>query len=135
MFVRTYDTLQNPPITVAQLIVGPGTAGALTLGLVVQGGQIGLAQTFVGADGGEQTTTAMIAKIASGQWVALDLLLDRGTTTWAVTVLVDGGSKFVEEPSATPSNQNLEVDLGMIGVLPPTTANAITFDNVTVRAF
>ncbi len=135
MYVKTYDTLDNPTLPVAQLIVGPQTTGALTLELALKAGQMQLVQSFTGADGGEQDSTINVGAVASGQWVAVDLLLDRSTTSWTVTVLVTGGAKLLVEPPITPSNQNLEVDLGIIGLLPVSTPNAITFDNVTVRAY
>ncbi len=135
-YVKTYDTINSPSLPVAQLIVGPQTSGALIIQLVLKKGELELVQLYTGSDGGAaQTTPVDAGPIATQEWGELELLLDRRATIWTITVFIDGVSKLVAQAAATPSNQNLEADLGLLGVLPPSTANAITFDNVTVRAY
>ncbi|MGO8995630.1 MAG: hypothetical protein ACLQVI_20155 [Polyangiaceae bacterium] len=136
MYVETYDTIDNPPIGVAQLIVGETTPSSeFSLQLVLKGGQLELSQIFTGTDGGQQTPSTTVGAVATGTWVQVELLLDRRTANWTATIYLDGVSKLDIQTAITPSNENLEVDLGILGVLPITTANSITFDNVTVRAY
>ena len=135
LFVKQYDGLTNPPIPVAQLTVGPTTAAAFSLDLVLKGGQLSLEQLFTGTDGGQQTTSTAVGAVGSGVWVKVELLLDRSATNWTAAVSLDGVSKLTAQTVMTPSNQNLEVDLGILEVLPPAGANTVAFDDVTVRAY
>ena len=136
LFVKQYDTVDNPSIPVAQLTVDPSTASALSLQIVLKGGALSFVQLYTGTDGGQQTTSPLSVGAAStGAWVAVELLLDRSGVNWTAQVFLDGVSKLIAQTAATPSSQSLEVDLGILLVLPTTTANALTFDNVLVRAY
>jgi hypothetical protein len=135
MFIKQYDTLNNPAIPVAQLTVGPSTPAAFSLDLVVKGGELSLEQEFTGTDGGSQTTSTNVGAVATGAWVKVELLLDRSATNWSAAVSLNDGLKLTAQTAATPSNQNLEVDLGILLILPTSTPNSITFDNVLVRGY
>ena len=135
MFIRQYDAVTNPAIPVAQLTVGPSTAAAFSLDLVVKGGQVRLDQLFAGTDGGEQTTSTSVGPVATGAWVKVELLLDRSATNWSAAVSLNDVAKLTAQTAATPSDQNLEVDLGIIEILPTSTPNSITFDDVMVRGY
>ena len=130
-YVKTYDTLDNPPVPIAQLVIGPTTTAQLAIQLVLKKGELELAQITSSSDGGAISA----GPITSGQWGEVELLLDRRATDWTITISINGTPKLVAQSITTPSDQNLEVDLGLLGVLPPSTANEVTFDNVTVRAY
>jgi hypothetical protein len=137
MFVKEYGTVVNPSIPLAQLVVGSaGDSSALSLDLVLKDGNLYLVQLFTGTDGGSQTTTPVtIAPIATSTWVHVEMLLDRSSTNWLVTVFIDDVSKLTAQPATTPSNTNIEVDLGLLDIVPPPGVNEIVFDNVIVRAY
>jgi hypothetical protein len=63
------------------------------------------------------------------------MLLDRRASSWIVTVMLDGVLKLTAQAAATPSSSNIEVDLGILDLGPPSTANDIVFDNVLVRTY
>ncbi len=133
MYVKSADSVVSIPI--ADLVVGPQTTSALSLEIVLEDGELHFTQIFTGADGGSQSPTVTIGAVSTGAWVHVDMLLDRSATNWTVSFAIDGATKLVAQTATTPANQDLEIDLGMIGVVPPSTANAITFDNVLVRAY
>jgi hypothetical protein len=137
MFVKEYGTLVNPSIPVAQLVVAQsGTSSSLSLELVLKDGNLSFVQLFTGTDGGSQTTTPVtIAPIAMSTWVHVGMLLDRSSANWLVTVFIDDVSKLALQPVTTPSNTNLEVDLGFLDIFPPPGVNEIVFDNAIVRAY
>jgi hypothetical protein len=135
LFVKSYDALTKPSVPIAQLSIGPQTTSELSLELVLQGGNLYLDQLFTGTDGGPQAPSIMIAPVATATWLRVELLLDRSAASWIATVFFDGVSKLVTQTSVTPSDQDLEVDLGILDLLPPPGTNAIVFDNVIVRAY
>jgi hypothetical protein len=135
LFVKSYDTINKPSVPIAQLSIGPQTSSELSLELVLQGGNLYLDQLFTGPDGGPQAPSIMVGAVATATWLRVELLLDRSGASWIVTVFFNGASKLVTQTSVTPSDQNLEVDLGILDLLPPPGTNAIVFDNVIVRAF
>jgi hypothetical protein len=135
MYVAKYDTVTNPTLPFAELTIGPATPAAFSLVLALKAGEISLVQIFAGTDGGGQTTSANVAPIATGGWVKVGLLLDRSGTNWFATVYLDDLKKLDAQTPVTPSDQNLEIDLGILEIVPPSTPNSITFDNVLVRAY
>lgn len=137
MFVKEYGTVVNPSVPLAQLVVGlAGDSSALSLQLVLKDGNLYLVQLFTGTDGGPQTTTPVtIAPIATSTWVHVEMLLDWSSTNWLVTMFIDDVSKLTAQPVTTPSNTNIEVDLGLLDIVPPPGVNEIVFDNVLVRAY
>jgi hypothetical protein len=134
-YVKAYDASENPSVPIAQLVLGPSTTGAFSMQLVLKAGKVQLTQIFIGADGGVQTPTVDVTEVATGEWEAFDLVLDRRTASWTVNVLVNGTSQLLAEAAQTPAQANAEIDLGILGLLPPSNATAITFDNVVVRAY
>jgi hypothetical protein len=134
MYVAKYDTTTNPTIPFAGLTIGPSTPAAFSLEVSLKAGEMSLDQIFPG-DGGPQTTSTAVAPIPTAGWVKVGLLLDRSGANWIATVFLDDVKKLQAQTAVTPSDQNLEIDLGILEVLPPSTPNALTFDNVLVRAY
>jgi len=135
MFVKQYDTVDNPELPVAQLTVSPSSASAFSMELSLKAGTLSLVQLYTGTDGGQQMPSVGIGAVSTGAWVHVEMLLDRTGANWTVEIFLNGVSKLTAQTPVTPSDTRLEVDLGILEVLPPTTANAVTFDNVLVRAY
>ncbi len=137
VLVKTYDALDNPSIPIGQLTISPSTTAAFSADVVLTKGQLALMQTHTGVDGGLQTESVGVGPLATGKWAELEMVLDRpqSPAIWTINVLVNGTSQLLAQAAANPSDSDLEVDVGILGVLPTSTANAITFDNVTVRAY
>jgi len=140
MFVKTYGggagSTTIPTVPVAQLQIGATGSTALFLTLSLEGSELHLVQSFPAGDGGTQTeSTPVVGTIGSKEWVKVEMLLDRSVMPWTVTVLLDGTSGLNLPAAITLSDQSVQVQLGIIEVVPPMAANAFTFDNALVRAY
>jgi hypothetical protein len=140
MFVKTYGgvagSTTSPTVPVTQLEIGALGPTPLFLTLSLEGSQLHLVQSFPASDGGTQTaSTPVPGTIGSKEWVKVEMLLDRSMMPWTVTVLLDGTSALNIPAQITVTDQTVQVELGIIGVVPPMAANAFTFDNTLVRAY
>jgi hypothetical protein len=134
VFVKEYDSIDNPLIPIGQLTIDPG-GSSLSLELAFQSGSLNLVQIYAGTDGGQQMPSIGVGAMATGAWVEVDLLLDRSAASWKVSVSLDGVSNLTTTTPTSPASANIEVDLGILEVAAPTTANEVVFDNVLVRAY
>lgn len=142
-YVKEYNVTDAmapaPDVLVAQIVVGGASASTspFSMEIVLSAGTLRLDQVFQGSDGGPQTMSTTIGPLVTGKWGAVEMLLDRSTTmpNWSLTIYLDGVEKLELVTAQSPPVASFEVDLGIVGVLPPSGANSITFDNVVVRAY
>ena len=132
--VKQIDTVDEATITAARLAVGTGGGHDLLLDLLIDKKGLRLQQSASAADGGQVTQeSTIVSSVNLGTWVRIRLELDRGLTP-AVRVFIDDIKKLDVPPVTTKiTGLNVEVDLGMIFVVSPSTAAAITYDDVLVR--
>jgi hypothetical protein len=135
LFVKGYDAASGPRVPFARLVNG---SGVLYLDLTLQSGALELDQSYTGSDGGPQSVETPISGTALGVgsgWVPIELLLDRSAAPATMTVYFAGMSVLVAPLAVSPSGAGWEIDLGIDDVIPPMQPNALTFDNVLVRAY
>ena len=123
------------PLTLARLGLGRGTARALLIDLTLDASALRLTQSTPETDGGSRTQASTVrASSALGVWTRLRIVVDRSASPWTVRVLLDGASALETAALAAPTDPMVEVDVGIIFCPPPSGPNAITFDDVILRA-
>ena len=133
--VKEIATGPATPLTIARLGLGRGTARALLIDLILDASALRLTQSTPEPDGGSRTQSSTVkTPFALGVWTRVRIVVDRGASPWTVRVLLDGASALETVALAAPTDPMVEVDVGIIFCPPPSGPNAITFDDVILRA-
>jgi hypothetical protein len=135
MNVKKFDLTGTTSIPVARLEIAPVTAHYETFDLVFDAKGLSLLQTTGAPDGGDGPTqsTPVTGQIGSGEWVRVEMILDRSASPSTLVVNVGGVQGLDAETLTTPSDTDIEIDLGLLQVSAPSGANQIDFDNVILR--
>jgi hypothetical protein len=94
-----------------------------------------LVQTAPTADGGQAEQSNLVhPPVGANTWIHVEMTLDRGKSPWTMTISLDGAQALITQTLTMPSSTDLEIDVGILGVAPPSGFNAVDFDNVVLRA-
>ena len=103
--------------------------------LILDASGLRLTQSTPEPDGGTRTQASTVkTSFALGVWTRVRIVVDRGASPWTVRVLLDGASALETLALAAPTDPMVEVDVGIIFCPSPSGPNAITFDDVILRA-
>jgi hypothetical protein len=134
VYVKTLGLTAAGSFPIAQIIVGGATTERLFVNLVLGASGLSLQQQATESDGGSTSLTTAVGGMLGASWSHVEIDLDRNVTPAVVSVLLGGALKGTSSTIAPATSNALQVGLGILIVVPPSGANAVTFDNAIVHA-
>jgi hypothetical protein len=132
IYATTLDFTGGGAATIARVAVGPSSARTMLADVTVDSNGLHLVQAVPQSDGGAQTQSSLLdGPVALTTWKRLRVVLDR--TTNRVRVVLDETKTFSVQALGDISSSQLEIDLGVVALTPPSQGVNVTFDNVLAQ--